>query len=156
VIDDAGIDDLPARRQVEVGVYGPERDTLMRNVAIPRGPGVDIEAPGRRIDAYRIERLAGDAIHDGNDVGVALMPEIVVLVDREQLVLNRAAREAVRKGQSTRGSTAGETDRAYQYLEQAYQERSAWLPLALRNPGFDLLRSDPRFQAIYKKVGLPD
>ena len=51
---------------------------------------------------------------------------------------------------------AGETDRAYQYLEQAYQERSEWLPLALRVPGFDPYRSDPRFQAIYKKVGLPE
>ncbi len=50
---------------------------------------------------------------------------------------------------------AGETDRAFQYLEQMYQERSAFIPV-LRSPGFDWLRSDPRFVAMKKKVGLPE
>jgi hypothetical protein len=50
---------------------------------------------------------------------------------------------------------AGETDRAYQYFEQAYQERSAFMPI-LRSPAFDALRSDARFVAMKKKVGLPD
>ena len=50
---------------------------------------------------------------------------------------------------------AGETDRAFQYLEQAYQERSAFIA-GLRSPAFDPLRSDPRFQAMYKKAGLPE
>ena len=60
---------------------------------------MDVDAPGRRIDADRIERLASHAVHRRNDVGVALVREVVVLVDREQLVLNRAAREAVCKAQ---------------------------------------------------------
>ena len=70
MIDDAGIDDLPACGQREVGVDRPERDALMRDVAIPRGPGVDIETPGRYVDADRIEGFAGDAVDNGHDVRV--------------------------------------------------------------------------------------
>jgi len=48
----------------------------------------------------------------------------------------------------------GDMDRAFQYLEKAYEDRSVLMPfLSLRES--DSLRSDPRFQATYKKVGLP-
>ena len=48
----------------------------------------------------------------------------------------------------------GDKDSAFQWLEKAYEERSGYL-LSLRAPLWDGLRSDPRFQSIYKKVGLP-
>src|SRR5207302_11039264 len=34
MVDDAGIDDLPAGRQAEVGVYRPEGSALVRQVAV--------------------------------------------------------------------------------------------------------------------------
>jgi len=48
----------------------------------------------------------------------------------------------------------GDNDRAFQWLEKLYEERSDFL-LWLKQPIWDGVRSDPRFQAIYKKVGLP-
>jgi adenylate cyclase len=48
----------------------------------------------------------------------------------------------------------GDNDRAFQWMDKAYDERSFFL-VNLKLPMFDALRSDPRFQAIYKKVGLP-
>lgn len=51
----------------------------------------------------------------------------------------------------------GERDRAFGYLEQAYQERSVWLiHVHLRvDPRFKPLHGDPRFAALLTKMGLP-
>jgi serine/threonine protein kinase/Tfp pilus assembly protein PilF len=50
----------------------------------------------------------------------------------------------------------GDKDRAFEFLEKAYRERSSDLPYFLK---FDLridnLRSDPRFQDLVRRVGLP-
>ena len=49
----------------------------------------------------------------------------------------------------------GEKDEAFDWLEKAYQEHS-WELVGLKvHPGFDPLRSDPRFQDIVHRVGLP-
>jgi TolB-like protein/class 3 adenylate cyclase/Flp pilus assembly protein TadD len=48
----------------------------------------------------------------------------------------------------------GEKDVASKWLEKAYADRSGYL-MSLKMPFWDPVRSDPRFQAIYKKVGLP-
>jgi tetratricopeptide (TPR) repeat protein len=48
----------------------------------------------------------------------------------------------------------GDKDRAFQGMNKAYDERSYFMT-ALKWPMWDPLRSDPRFQVIYKKVGLP-
>jgi hypothetical protein len=49
----------------------------------------------------------------------------------------------------------GGRDQAFHWMDKAYEERSFFL-VNLKLPMFDPLRSDPRFQAIYKKVGLPE
>jgi len=46
-------------------------------------------------------------------------------------------------------------DEALYYLEQSYQERAPWLVRIQSDPNFDFLHSDPRCQAIVKKMGLP-
>jgi tetratricopeptide (TPR) repeat protein len=48
----------------------------------------------------------------------------------------------------------GEKDLALEWLEKAYQERTARL-LELPDPAFDSLRSDPRFQDLVRRIGLP-
>ncbi len=50
----------------------------------------------------------------------------------------------------------GETERAFEWLQKAFEERCLWAvhtPLAA-DPSFDPLRADPRFSALLKKVGL--
>ncbi len=48
----------------------------------------------------------------------------------------------------------GDKDRAFEWLEKAYVDRSYSLTWLRSNPVFDSLRSDPRFAALLKKVGL--
>ena len=46
----------------------------------------------------------------------------------------------------------GENSLAIDWLEKAYEGRSPWLTWLKVEPMFDPLRSDPRFQALYKKM----
>jgi hypothetical protein len=46
-------------------------------------------------------------------------------------------------------------EEALHYLEQSYEERAPWLVRIQSDPDFDFLHSDPRYQAIVKKMGLP-
>jgi TolB-like protein/Flp pilus assembly protein TadD len=49
----------------------------------------------------------------------------------------------------------GDTERAMQWLERAYQERSDGLVFLKVDPRLDRLRSDPRFVSLVRRVGLP-
>jgi serine/threonine-protein kinase len=49
----------------------------------------------------------------------------------------------------------GENDRAIQYLEKSYEEHSHWLIYLHIDPSMDGLRSDPRFQDLLRRIGLP-
>jgi len=46
----------------------------------------------------------------------------------------------------------GDSDQAMTWLERSYHER--FNPGVLLRPGFDPLRSDPRFQDLRRRVGL--
>ncbi len=50
----------------------------------------------------------------------------------------------------------GDKEKAFEYLEKAYQERSTDLPYFLKaDLRIDTLRSDPRLKDIETRVGLP-
>jgi len=49
-------------------------------------------------------------------------------------------------------ASLGDTDQAMKWLEKDYEER--FNPSVLRRPGFDPLRSDPRFQDLLHRIGL--
>jgi hypothetical protein len=50
----------------------------------------------------------------------------------------------------------GDKDRAFEFLERAYRERSWDIVWALKaDLRIDNLRSDPRFQALWRRVGFP-
>ena len=51
-------------------------------------------------------------------------------------------------------SLAGDIDNAIFWLEKAYEEHDPMLPYLLY-PTYDILRDDPRFQEIARKMGLP-
>jgi tetratricopeptide (TPR) repeat protein len=50
-------------------------------------------------------------------------------------------------------ASLGDMDQAMNWLEKGYEER--FNPGVLLRPGFDPLRSDPRFQDLVRRVGLP-
>ncbi len=49
----------------------------------------------------------------------------------------------------------GDTSVALDYLERAYDERVGWMLLAHREPALDILRDEPRYQALMRKIGPP-
>jgi TolB-like protein/Tfp pilus assembly protein PilF len=49
----------------------------------------------------------------------------------------------------------GEKDEAMAWLERAYEERDQWMVYIKAYPGWDALRSEPRFQAIVRRMSFP-
>lgn len=47
------------------------------------------------------------------------------------------------------------TEKAFTWLEKAYQERDSIMPLLKVDPRLDSLRSDPRFADLVRRVGIP-
>ncbi len=52
-------------------------------------------------------------------------------------------------------SALAEKDRAIAWLEKGYEEHAGWMPRLKVDPRLDDLRSDPRFQDLVRRVGLP-
>jgi hypothetical protein len=50
----------------------------------------------------------------------------------------------------------GEKDAAFEWLEKAFQERENFLLQLKVHPMFDGLHGDPRFDALVKRIGIPD
>ena len=48
----------------------------------------------------------------------------------------------------------GESDKVFEWLEKAYQDRSGWLGRLSNEQEWDALRDDPRFVDIMKRIGL--
>jgi hypothetical protein len=48
----------------------------------------------------------------------------------------------------------GWTDRAFEWLDKAHQERSGWLTYLKADPRLDTLRGDPRFNELLRRVRL--
>ncbi|HEV2297743.1 MAG TPA: hypothetical protein VGR72_04415, partial [Candidatus Acidoferrales bacterium] len=49
----------------------------------------------------------------------------------------------------------GENERAIQYLEKSWEDHSHWLIYLHLDPSMDALRSNPSFQDLLRRVGLP-
>jgi len=50
----------------------------------------------------------------------------------------------------------GNKEKAFEYLERAYAAHEIELTLEIRFPGFDSIRSDPRYTDLMRKIGLPE
>jgi TolB-like protein/DNA-binding winged helix-turn-helix (wHTH) protein/Flp pilus assembly protein TadD len=49
----------------------------------------------------------------------------------------------------------GQADEAFRWLDLAYQERSSALTSFYTSPAFDSIRSDPRFDQLARRIGMP-
>ncbi len=49
----------------------------------------------------------------------------------------------------------GQKDRAFEWFEKAFQERSGWMAYLRVDPRLDPVRSDPRLADLMRRVGLP-
>jgi TolB-like protein/Tfp pilus assembly protein PilF len=49
----------------------------------------------------------------------------------------------------------GEMDQTFEWLEKAYEDRTDWLVWLGVEPALDVLRSDPRFIDLIRRIGLP-
>jgi TolB-like protein/Flp pilus assembly protein TadD len=70
--------------------------------------------------------------------------------------------ELVRQGRYASGyaiaviyAGLGDRERVFSYLDAAYRERSHWLVWLKRDPRWNDVRSDARFQNLVRKIGLP-
>ncbi len=50
----------------------------------------------------------------------------------------------------------GDKELTLDWLEKAYEERGTWMIFLNVHPYFDFLRTEPRFQNLVKKIGLPE
>ena len=50
----------------------------------------------------------------------------------------------------------GDRDRAFEWLDEAYRERSAYMVRLKTDPRLDRIRTDPRFRDLIRRGGLPE
>jgi hypothetical protein len=50
----------------------------------------------------------------------------------------------------------GDRTKTFEYLEKAYQGRVPYLVYLAVDPHFDAFRTEPRFQDLMRKIGLPE
>ena len=101
--------------------------------------------------------LSGDSVVVLSTLGYALAAGGRKAEAREVLdaLATRATTQYVPSfGQALIHVGLGETDRAFDYLERAYDERSSWLVSLKVEPLLDPIRSDPRFTDLMRRVGL--
>ncbi len=76
--------------------------------------------------------------------------------DLERLKERSARGKDVCGDLATTYALLGEKDKAFEWLEKGYQQRSHGMAFIRGHPAYDSLRSDPRFQALLRRMNFPD
>ena len=161
---------------VESGIYYHQRDykTLVevsrRFVALnpDEWPGhyflaVGYDGLGQESDAVSEYKKAVELSRGDTDTTAGLAHAYAGMGRRAEAekILNDLLRQSERNYVSpymiaTIYAGLGDKDRAFHFLERAYQERSPDIPYFLKaDLRLDALRSDPRFQDLVRRVGFP-
>lgn len=126
------------------------------------GLGMDYEQ--KRMYAEAIAELKAARAYSGGRPGITAAlghafavagkkPEAVAILDElNTLSRNRYVSPA---SIATIYAGLGDPDRAFEWLEKAYQERSAYMVRLKTDPKLDRIRADPRFRDLVRRVGLP-
>jgi Tfp pilus assembly protein PilF len=110
------------------------------------------------IDEFKKAReLSGDAVNHVANLGIAYaaagkLGEAKGILDE---LKERAQKQYVTPYSIARLYGAmGDTEKFYEFMNKAYEERSDWLIKIKSDPFLDRYLSDPRYQALLKKMGL--
>jgi TolB-like protein/Flp pilus assembly protein TadD len=125
--------------------------------------GVGYEGSGRTLDAIPEYQKAVELSERDQDPAAGLAHAYAATGRKEEA--KKMLREWQHQSESnyispymiaTVYASLGERDKAFEYLEKAYQERSSDLPYFLRaDLRMDSLRSDPRFQDLMRRMNFP-
>jgi tetratricopeptide (TPR) repeat protein len=72
----------------------------------------------------------------------------------EGVVGDKLATQHINRGLALVYAALGETDTAFEYLEESYNRREEAILSLKVDPKVDALRADPRFMALLKKIGI--
>jgi tetratricopeptide (TPR) repeat protein len=162
---------------VESGVYYQLRDYEALVEASRRGVvsnpnewlehynlGVGYEGTGKLLEAISEYQKAVEISAGDQDSTAALAHAFAVIGRRAEA--EKILRDLEQKSKSVHVSPylfatvyagLGKNNKAFEFLEKAYQERSLEISWALKSDlRIDNLRSDPRFQNLLARVGLTD
>ena len=125
--------------------------------------GIGYEGTGKRLEAISEYQKAIELSNGDEDATASLAHAFAVIGRRAEA--EKILRNLEQKSKSAYVSPymiatvyagLGEKDKAFEFLERAYQERSLDISWHLRaDLRIDNLRSDPRFETLLRRVGLP-
>ena len=115
------------------------------------------QAPRAGVDATIFDVLAGEGSVDEAAIaasgGIWLVPSVIELAEFEEL--RKQSKERVLPfNMAVAHLGLGDRTLALDYLERAYAADSQWMGWLNKDRTFDPLRSEPRFQALLKKLRL--
>jgi serine/threonine-protein kinase len=124
--------------------------------------GMAYDAIGRHDDAVDELRIAL-AQSGGSGVIVGTLGHALAAsgrhADARALLDELSAREATQYvpafNRALIHAGLGDTDRAFEHLDRAVEERSSWLVSLKIEPLLDSIRDDPRFADLVRRVGIP-
>jgi len=123
--------------------------------------GLALASQGKMDEAEHVMR-DGQALPASGAYGAAALGYVLGRVGRrrEAEEVLRGLEERARDGYVSPVAFAtvflglADWDRAFSWIERAFDERRGWLPYMNVNPIFDPVRTDPRFRDLVRRVGL--
>src|SRR5205085_905253 len=164
------------RTDVESGIYYHQRDykgvveATQRYIAMNPNdwPGhyflaVGYEGTGQKAEAVSEYKKAVELSHGDTDAIAGLAHAYIAAGQRAEA--EKILRDLLRQSKENYVSTymigtiyarLGQKDKAFEFLEKAYQERSPDIPYFLKaDLRLDTLRSDPRFRDLLRRINFP-
>ena len=152
-----------------------ERDYVQAEKTLRDAIGINPKAPGPHFwlaRVYQAQQRYNEAAAEYNlaGPGISKIPPIYAGLGHMYAVTGkRAEAEQVLRAieETSKGSYLspyapalvylglGEREKAIDLLNRCLQERTSWMVWLLKDPRWDPMRSDPRFQQIVRKVGFP-
>jgi tetratricopeptide (TPR) repeat protein len=170
----AALDPLSARITVSLGFLLSNAERYDESIQIlKQAAELDPDFTLPRLDLARAYRLAGMAdlaiaesrrmLDSGDPLGPTFLAAAYGRAGRKAEAMPLLQEMIAKARQSTGESfkvalvyaSMNERDAAFQWLEKAFAEHDTFLPWLNADPDFDPLRSDPRFDALIRRIGIP-